>query len=35
MWLVSVVSRRQVWLVGGIPGCGYQEVGVITMNKCS
>ena len=21
--LVGVVSRRQVWLVGGIYGCGY------------
>ena len=28
VWLVSVVSRRQLWLVGGIYGCGYQEVGV-------
>ena len=31
MWLVSVVSRRWVWLDGGIFGCGYQEVGVV---KC-
>ena len=23
MCLVGVVSRRQVWLVGGIYGCGY------------
>ena len=30
MWLVGVVSRRWVWLVGvgGIYGCGYQEVSV-------
>ena len=28
MWLVGVVSRRKVWLVGGIYGCGYQEVDV-------
>ena len=26
-----IVSRRQVWLVGGIYGCGYQEVGVVKM----
>ena len=28
MWLVGVVSRRWVWLVGvgGIYGCGYKEV---------
>ena len=24
VWLVDVVSRRQVWLVGGIYGCGYR-----------
>ena len=30
VWLVSVVSRRQLWLVGGIYGCGYQEVGVVS-----
>ena len=23
VWLVGVVSRRQVWLVGGLYGCGY------------
>ena len=22
VWLVGMVSRRQVWLVGGIYGCG-------------
>ena len=28
MWLVGVVNRRQVWLVGvgGIYGCGCKEV---------
>ena len=28
VWLVGVVSRRQVWLVGvgGIYGCGCKEV---------
>ena len=34
VWLVGVVSRRQVWLVGGIYGCGYQEVGVVRMYRC-
>ena len=29
--LVSVVSRKWVWLVGGIYGCGYQKVGVVRM----
>ena len=24
-----MVSRRQVWLAGGMYGCGYQEVGVV------
>ena len=30
MWLVGMVSRRWVWLVGvgGIYGCGYEEVDV-------
>ena len=23
-----MVGRRRVWLVGGMYGCGYQEVGV-------
>ena len=27
---MNVVSRGQVWLVGGIYGCGYQ-VGVVRM----
>ena len=31
MWLVGVVIRRGVWLVGGICGCGYQEVGVVVV----
>ena len=31
---MGVVSRRQVWLVGGNYGCGYQEVGVIRMYRC-
>ena len=35
-WVESmvVVSRRWVWLVGGIYGCGYQEVGVVRMYRC-
>ena len=33
-WLVGVVIRRQVWLVGGIYGCGYQEVGVVRLYIC-
>ena len=32
--LVGVVSRRQLWLVRGIYGCGYQEVGVVKMYGC-
>ena len=31
MWLVGVVSRRWLWLVGGIYGCGYHEVRVVRM----
>ena len=31
VWLVDVVSRRWVCLVGGIYGCGYQAVGVGSM----
>ena len=34
MWLVGVVSRRWVWLVGRIYKCGYQEVGVVIMYRC-
>ena len=30
----GVVSRKQVWLVGGIYGCGYKEVGVVRMYRC-
>ena len=26
---MGVVSRRRVWLAGGMYGCGYQEVGVV------
>ena len=26
-----MVSKRQVWLVGGIYGCGYWEVGVVVL----
>ena len=33
MWLVGVFSRWQVLLVGGIYGCGYQEVGVVRMYR--
>ena len=34
MLLVDVVSRRRVLLVGGIYGCGYQEVGVVRIYSC-
>ena len=27
---MGVVIRRRVWLVGGMYGCGYQEVGVVS-----
>ena len=30
MWLVGVVSRRQVWLMGGIYGCG-SSIGVVNV----
>ena len=26
---MGVVSRRRVWLAGGMYGCGYQKVGVV------
>ena len=29
-----MVSRRQVWLAGGMYGCGYQEVGVVGNYWC-
>ena len=29
--IVDVVSRRRVYLVGGIYGCGYQNVCVVRM----
>ena len=31
---MGVVSRRRVWLAGGMYGCGYQEVGVVGINWC-
>ena len=36
VWLVGVVSRRRVWLVGvgGIYGCGQQEVSVSSGCGC-
>ena len=34
LWLMGVVNRWQVWLVGEIYGCGYQDVGVISGNCC-
>ena len=36
VWLVGVVSRRRVWLVGvcGIYGCGKQEVSVSSGCGC-
>ena len=34
MCLVGVVSMIWVWLVGGIYGCDYQEVGVVRMYRC-
>ena len=32
VWLVGVVSRRRVWLLGGIYGCSYwlECIGVIS-----
>ena len=32
--LWGVVSRRRVWLAGGMYGCGYQEVGVVGIYWC-
>ena len=29
-----MVSRRPVWLAGGMYGCGYQEVGVVGNYWC-
>ena len=35
MWLVGVVSRRWVWLVGGIYGYGYHVyIGVVSGCCC-
>ena len=35
MWLVGVVSRRWVWLVGGIYGYGYNVyIGVASRCCC-
>ena len=31
---MGVVSRRWAWLVVGINGCGYQEVGMVRMYRC-
>ena len=31
---MGVVSRRWMWLVGAIYGCGYKEVGVVRMYRC-
>ena len=31
---MGVVSMRWVWLVGGIYGCAYLEVGVVRMYRC-
>ena len=33
MWLVGVVSRRWVWLVGGIYGYGY-NVAIGVASQC-
>ena len=30
---MGVVIRRWVWLVGGMYGCGYQEVGVVGRSR--
>ena len=36
VWLSGgeVVSRRRVWLAGGMYGCGFQEVGVVGNYWC-
>ena len=31
---MGLVSRRRVWLAGGMYGCGYQEVGVVGNYWC-
>ena len=31
---MGVVSRRRVWLAGGMYGCGYPEVGVVGNYWC-
>ena len=31
---MGVVSRRRVWLAGGMYECGYQEVGVVGIYWC-
>ena len=28
-----MVGRRRVWLAGGICGCGYKEVGVVSRRR--
>ena len=32
---MDIVNKRWVWLVGGIYACGYQEVGMVRMYRCS
>ena len=34
MGMVVGVVIRWVWIVGGIYGCGYQDVGVVRMYRC-
>ena len=34
MWRVGEINRSWVWLVEGIYGCGYQEVGAVRMYRC-
>ena len=31
---VGVVISTWMWLIGGISGCGYQEMGVVRMYRC-
>ena len=33
MWLSGGGCGWQVWLAGGIYGCGYQEVGVVSRRR--
>ena len=36
MWIVGAITMGWVYVVGGINGCGYQEVevGVVRMYRC-